>query len=147
MPLRVEEARGQFKGAYHRVRVVKTTRSQKKHEVSFYCKMASFKWNPDKWAWKDATHFTDYTSKIGKNLLDPPLLTLVTLNKWQGSLPDTCRPMWARIWDKRKAGKKTIFIWSMWHQVVAVNISAQCTYGLPFTKETLMDRFWDCIQF
>lgn len=109
---------------------------------------------PQRWVWQDATQFLDYTSKIGSNLLNSPLITLVTLNKWQGHLPDTYRLKWAHIWDKDIVDKEAAFILCIWHQVVAVNKwhakipannFAQRTYCLFSTKETLQHRFWDCI--
>jgi hypothetical protein len=44
---------------------------------------------PQRWVWQDATRFVDYTSKIRRNLLNSPLITLVTLKKWRGLLLDT----------------------------------------------------------
>jgi hypothetical protein len=44
---------------------------------------------PQRWVWQDATRFVDYTSKIRRNLLNSPLITLVTLKKWRGLLMDT----------------------------------------------------------
>lgn len=62
---------------------------------------------------------------------------------------------WARIWGKWRGGKETTSIWSIkhqmaavndWHAKISINIFAHCTYYLPFTKETFKHRFWDCIR-
>lgn len=52
---------------------------------------------------KDATQFHDYTSKIGWNLLDPPLINPISLNKWRGLLLDT-------HWNKPVIGWSPNFI-------------------------------------
>lgn len=69
----------------------------------FYGKKTTLTWDLERWVWKDATQFLDYTNRIGQNILGPPANIKVTCHKWQRKLPNIVQFKWARIWTKVEA--------------------------------------------
>lgn len=149
-------------GLFYEVRVIHTTRGQKqkgvKEEITFlYGKMATLRWDPDRWRWVEGSNFLDYTTKASREFISKRTegVNNVT-DKWQGRIPRNYKFYWSQIWDPLRAGKEAAFMWSIWHKAVAVNewrarivpfsISKQCIFCLPYTCESVKHRFWECIQ-
>lgn len=94
------------------------------------------------WRWIDRSRFLNITTKLGRDsVINRNQGTTLAVVKWQGYLPGNYKLNWSQLWDPLRSGKETIFMWSIWHKVVAFNkwkarialvsISKQCPFCLP----------------
>ena len=123
----------------------------------FYDKVATLGWDPDRWRWMDGGCFFNYTIKYGRDsIINRYPGNTGAADKWQGYLSDNYRFFWSQMWDPLRSGKEATFMWSIWHNAVAVNewrakiastsISKQRVFCMPNTSELVKHKFWDCIQ-
>ena len=118
---------GEMDGLFHEVRVIHTSRGNKKEGEKeaitfFYGKTATLQWDPDRWRWVEGCYFLDYTTKIGREYITKKTEGANNdVEKWQGDLPRNYKFYWSQVWDMLRAGKKATFMWSAWHKAIAVN--------------------------
>ena len=152
---------GELGGFFHMVIVIYTNKGPKKEReqkelISFYNKVASFRWDPDRWRWFDGGRYLNYTTKDGREFIANrnPGATRAE-DKCERYLPGNYKFYWSQIWNTLREGKEAAFIWSIWHKAVAVSewrariapasISKQCVFCLPNTSESIKHIFWVCI--
>ena len=133
-----------WKVFFYEVKVIFTNRGPKqegeKNEMMFfYDKVATLGWDPDRWRRMDGGCFFNYTIKYGRDsIINRYPGNTRAADKWQGYLPDNYRFFWSQMWDPLRSGKEATFMWSIWHNAVAVNewrakiastsISKQCVF-------------------
>lgn len=57
-------------GSFHKVKIIHINRGpqkdgEKEEIIFFYGKVATLRWDPERWWWIDEGRFLDYTTKIG----------------------------------------------------------------------------------
>ena len=88
-----------------------------------------------RWRWTDGHQLSEYTSNIGRTLLTQhKQLCRPIYAKWPGHLPVNFSRDWRGVWHKRRACKEAAFMWSIWHNAVAVQSwRARVTPGIDVT--------------
>lgn len=100
--------------------------------------------DPTRLKWKLGEDFLSYTSTR-----KPPSKSIST--KWHNILTPNLKLKWGNVWDKTRGHKERTFIWSIWNEVVAVNmwrvrfivdIDNKCHMCSADMLETIAHRFW-----
>lgn len=60
-------------------------------------------------------------------------------DKLQCHLLDNYKFYWSQVWDPFRAGKKTVFIWSIWHKTLSLMNGGPVLRRFPF----LSNKFFD----
>ncbi len=110
--------------------------------------------DPHRWKWRNGDLLLRYTAKLGRSLLNPrKKLNTPIHEKWPGALQASFKPAWTKVWDKNRARKEAAFMWSVWHNAVAVNawrrrifngVSDLCPCCELSAEETPMHHFHSC---
>lgn len=139
------------------IRVVSVKRSKGRDPIlSFARVINTLQLNSGKWRWSDGKLLLEYTSLVGRKLLTSfhkPKRTIPS--KWNGLLSDTFTPVWQDDWNPAHLAKEAAFMWSIWHNAVAVNswrakiaasIDTQCPNCSMDHSETPFHRFFFCLR-
>lgn len=112
--------------------------------------------DPARWRWSDGHQLSEYTSNIGRALLTQhKQLRRPIPAKWPGHLPVNFSPDWREVWHKRRPCKEAAFMWSIWHNAVAVHtwraritpgIDTSCSCCNLGVEESPAHRFYFCPQ-
>lgn len=138
-----------------RIRVVKKTQGRNRATyLSYVGIIQSLNFDPNRWGWRNGSGLLDYTTAIGRNLLSKHhRLQKPIFSKWSGHLPNTFNPDWKTIWHHTRPSKEATFMWSVWHNAVAVHswrariapgIDTTCNCCDLGTEETPFHRFFAC---
>jgi len=116
--------------------------------------MAVLSFDPGRWRWSNGKPLLHYTASIGRKLLTKSTqLTRPIPSKWPTLLQDSFAPLWKDIWIKARPQKDAAFIWSVWHNAVAVNswraqiapgIDSRCVCCPLGVLETPIHWFFEC---
>lgn len=146
----VQDPEAYVSGWIRRVRIV----SNAKGVLLYVGVISSLEFDPGRWAWPDKSPLLSYSAKKGRRLLSPRTSISRTIpDKWKGVLPASYKPKWSEVWKKNRPQKDAAFIWSLYHQAIAVNkwraqisptISDVCTSCDQGTCESILHRFFDC---
>ena len=68
------------------------------------------------------TYITSYTAKQAEACLTPARFCAIKPRhqKWAGLRPNTMEPNWRQVCDKARPKEEFGFLWSVWHNAVAV---------------------------
>jgi hypothetical protein len=144
-----------IRGYPAQVRVIHTSRGQRKLEVFFfYGRLSDLRFDPGRLTWSDQSPFLDYSTQKGRALLKarhtPPDLAKT---KWPMVLSEDFHLNWAEVWTTGRARKEAHLVWQMWHRAVATNvwrgvISPNIDITCPMCElnepENILHRFWFC---
>jgi hypothetical protein len=139
-----------------RVRVVVTTRDQRKLPVRFFFgPIRDLQLDPTRLVWPDYTGIMEYTTQKGRALLcNKHQVDDLASRKWHPILQARFRFQWDDAWDSFQARKEAMLIWQLWHKVVAVSVwrgripnsvDQSCPMCDPPEKKTVLHRFWSCV--
>lgn len=142
-------------GFIKRVRILQLQKGRK-HSSSlvFVRTIQSMTFDPDRWTWRNNTNLLAYLTSLGRTLIiQHHHLRRSIPSKCSNHLPSSFTPNWKDLWLKSRSSKKATFMWSTWHNAVAVhswrvkinltiNMNGKC-YDLAVI-ETLFYKFFDC---
>ncbi|KAG0595756.1 hypothetical protein M758_UG194400 [Ceratodon purpureus] len=145
-----------FQGFARPVRIPTLLRGQEKTPIHLYvAPTAKLEFDRNRWLWPDGSKLLTYSARQGRHFLD----SRTTLNptiaaKWGPALvPARFRPDWKETWTSVRPRKESVFIWSIFHKAVAVNvwrhrasaaISVICHVCPRGGVESLFHRFYEC---
>ena len=75
-----------------------------------------------RWQWGKISTLHQYSTKLGRTLIKSKLsLSCPVPSKWVGAIPATYKPNWKEVWAKGQPHKELGFLWSLYHDTIAVN--------------------------
>jgi hypothetical protein len=95
------------------IRIVSTTRGQRKLVVHFfYRRVSDLLFDPARLSWTNNVPFLDYSTPKGRDYLRRRHTPLqLTASKWNLVLPPTFDFKWGDVWDPECAKKEAMLLW------------------------------------
>lgn len=140
-----------YTGFVRHVRIVSVQKGRGRlpHQL-FFGPIDSLTFDPRRWRWNSGLILLDYTASAGRKFLSGS----TQLSRSTPSLlPDSFLPSWRDTWFKARSQKEAAFIWSIWHNAVAVNswhtqiapgMDTRCLCCSSGDIETPLHRFFTC---
>ena len=114
-----------WQGVYAQVQViaVKKESSVQALAIALYVgRIKSLQFDPSRWQWRQYGFLHCYIAKLDKSFIESKLsLSRSIPSKWAGALPATYEPNWKEVWAKGRLCKEATFLWSLYHDAIAVN--------------------------
>jgi hypothetical protein len=146
-----------LEGMVRRIRIIHIEKGDKESARTFsryLGRLADLSFDPGQWMWRSGGLLHSYTAKKGRNLRKPRVTLARPIHlKWQGLLAADFVPDWRDVWHKDRPQKEAAFLWSIYHNAVAVNAwrhrifprtPEQCPCYTSDAPETRVHAFYDC---